>query len=1118
MSAPDAPPPADPADPAEPTRSRLLRPIAALAAVLLVLALGVAAVALRDRGDAPADVTIPGPGDIRDAGRAAVPVCGYPDLNQISNDSVDPEVRQAVLRTVVPDVETLESSRIQAFRIHEGVAYVLEFDGVSSYTVTGYDLATGGQRSSVTIPLALGEGSESFSTDHFEIDADGAIYLLDTLEGRRDLLKVGRDGEVVWRTAVPRGPQTSGTVIDLYGLVEWPELRDSPVVGVHEGDKFHLVTTDGDYLELAGDFPGNVLGQLPDGAVVTADAQDSDGRTRTVLHVTEGDGTVRAGIGAVRDTEPEFGTSAQHWPTGASGVAPGPGGEGLLVVRDLTGIEWLGLDGVRKGIWLDSQRNPENTLVGVKGGSNLELVDGVYYFLSLGQGAVGLTAVPEEGMVYLLEAPVLYNALLDPQLAQLGAGAGLVTDAVYGYFPHGQEPEVRASFDEAWAGSDYRLRYVVRGDPRVYDPVTTEPALVDVPAGGGDVALELPTTRPGVYEVDATLVDAETGDAVSGTCLRYTVGAPGGAGSMSELAPGADWGGAQPLRGVQIARDFAIGSHRWQLDFGAVVPDPTATPDPDALVWDSLPRQGIDDATAAENPFAQLAEAARLAQDSGTALVLQLASGGEAERAAVEEETWEGWVGAIVAEVHRNVPEIVYWQPWNEPNNAGFTGDAYVEQIGAPFARAARAADPDVVIIGGNVLGIEPHWWRAAVGAGACRSMDIAGIHPYTGFNRTWEEEGFHRADGPLAELAEALAICGEMPVWDTESGWWSDGVANFWAQGASVARKLLWYGVQGVDEWTYFFSEGGFGEANNSWSLIQFGQYVKPGAAAFAATARLLEGREAQVVDTDVPYVHAMRLAPVQDSAGVADPDAEILAVWTDDLSTGVVLSAPGGEVSVRVLDQYGAARDLAVAAGGTALPVTGAPVFLAAPAGTNLEIAPRESFGPDVLQGAPVRASSTHPEATTRSVTSGTANVTTPWRSGSLEDGAMDEAPWVEVELESPTEIDRIAVGTPGIRCCTAGLRNYTVSVRDEAGTWTRVAEQQDQFFDRVALFSFPAVTATAVRVDVPMTVERGVPVLSANYTGVVGGAHPSFIPLESTSEWIAAVSSIAAWAPGG
>jgi hypothetical protein len=89
--------------------------------------------------------------------------------------------------------------------------------------------------------------------------------------------------------------------------------------------------------------------------------------------------------------------------------------------------------------------------------------------------------------------------------------------------------------------------------------------------------------------------------------------------------------------------------------------------------------------------------------------------------------------------------------------------------------------------------------------------------------------------------------------------------------------------------------------------------------------------------------------------------------------------------------------------------------------------------------------------------------------------------------------------------------------VSVRDEAGTWTRVAEQRDQFFNRVALFSFPAATATAVRVDVPMTVERGVPVLSANYTGVVGGAHPSFIPLECTSEWIAAVSSIAAWAPG-
>jgi hypothetical protein len=1112
MSAPDAPAPGA-AEPAERRRSPLLRPMAAVAAVLLVVTLGVGAVILSDRdpgADAPA---LPDLADIRDAGRAAVPVCGFPTLDRISDDGVDAEVRQSVLRTVVPDVQTLEGSRIQSFRVRDGVAYVMEFDGRASYVVTGYDLATGGTRTSVTVPLAWEPGSESFSTDHFEVDEDGSIYLLDTLEGRRDLIKVRHDGDLAWRTALPRGPQTRGSVIDLYGLARWSGLRDEPVIGVHEGDRFHLVTTDGEYDGLIGSFPGHLLGQLPDGAVATLDEREARGRSVASLLVTDGDGTVRTRLTASRDLETAFGASTQHWPSGAAGVAPGPGGEGYLVVRDLTGIEWLADDGVRKGIWLDSQLNPDN-VVAVYDGSPLLLADGAYYFLSRGQQGLGLTAVPEEGMAYLLEASVRYNAASDPMLAQLGAGAGLVTDMAYNHFPDGVPPAVRASFDESWADSGYRLRYEIRGDPTVYDPVATEPAVVDV--RGGDIELALPPTRPGVYEVDAALLDGASGDAVAGTCLRYTVAAPGGPGPMSELAPGADWGGAQPLRGVQIAEEFAIGSHRWQLDFGAIVPDPAASPSVDALRWDSLPRAGADEATAGD-PFTQLAQAAQLAQETGTALVLQLGSGGEAERAAVEAGTWEGWVEAIVREVHRRAPEIVYWQPWNEPNNAGFAGDDYVEQIGRPFARAARAADPDVTIIGGNVLGTEPHWWRAAVDAGACDSMDIAGFHPYTGLNRTWEEEGFHRADSAIDQVVDAVAEC-DIPVWDTESGWWSDGVANFWAQGASVARKLLWYRVQGVAEWTYFFSEGGFGENSTSWSLIQFGRYVKPGAAAFAGTARLLEGREAEVLDTAIPYVHAMRLGPTGSTEGVADPEAELLAVWTDDLTTDVVLTAPGGEASVELIDQYGAVRALDLPAGGAPVRVTGAPLVIAAAAGTGVEVAAVESFGPDVLAGARARASSTHPDASIANVTSGTANVQDPWRSGSLADGAMDEAPWVQVDLPRATEINRVAVSTPGIRCCTSGLRNYTVSVRDEAGAWTQVAEQRDQFFDRVALVTFPPVTATAVRVDVPMTVERGVPVLSANYTGVVGGAHPFFMPLESTSEWIAAVSSIAAWAPGG
>src|SRR5699024_9249981 len=94
--------------------------------------------------------------------------------------------------------------------------------------------------------------------------------------------------------------------------------------------------------------------------------------------------------------------------------------------------------------------------------------------------------------------------------------------------------------------------------------------------------------------------------------------------------------------------------------------------------------------------------------------------------------------------------------------------------------------------------------------------------------------------------LADVVEPCGDMDVWDTESGWWSDGVVNSWAQASDVARKLLWYSAQGVEEWTYFFSEGGFGETGNSWSLLQLAQHAKPGLLAFAAARGALEGRGA--------------------------------------------------------------------------------------------------------------------------------------------------------------------------------------------------------------------------------------------------------------------------------
>src|SRR5690606_25464722 len=137
----------------------------------------------------------------------------------------------------------------------------------------------------------------------------------------------------------------------------------------------------------------------------------------------------------------------------------------------------------------------------------------------------------------------------------------------------------------------------------------------------------------------------------SGDCLRYTVGAQGVDLGFDAMADGAGWGGASALRGVQLAAALGFGSHRVQLDFAKIVPDPAAEPDAAALGWSSLPHAGVlaGHGTAPADPFTELREAGELARELGVVLVVQVGSGGS-EKTAVEAGTWEGWVREIVAE------------------------------------------------------------------------------------------------------------------------------------------------------------------------------------------------------------------------------------------------------------------------------------------------------------------------------------------------------------------------------------------------------------------------------------------------------------------------------------
>lgn len=1092
--------------------------VSGVVVLLIVLVVTVVGIAVTRPRGAPLDGGPSAtnlPAEVSPSG--AAPVCGFPDVSQITSDG-SPADQDDAPTTVVANVATVKDGRVLDVVVtgdaDKAVAWVLEWDSAHTYTVTRYDVTTGTLEKTFPVDLTLSSGGEAFSVDQIVVDDTGAVYLLDTLDGRRDVVKYSGDGDLVWRTAIPTSAATTDSVLSLYGMVLFPAgvHGDTETIGIHEGSTtMHVLTPDGHVATSVTGFTGTVVGQSAAGEVFTVERDDGSGTSPASGYLTvsspAGESAARFGSQWVVDTP--VGMAQTYSLAPVSGAAPGPTGAGVVLAENGRGLEWFTDAGVRVGYWPDRTTSDERPYE-LADGSPLVEHDGTYYLLVKGdQGSDGaqtvtLASLTADEMAARLASPVKYNEGSAPQLAVLGAGAGLVTDRVYNAFTPDEAPTVSLRLDSPWAThvDGMTLRYQVRGDPTVWNPVTTDWA--DVPltdAGPGttpgttDLPLTLPPARPGVYQVDAQLLDA-TGAAVSGTCLQYAVGQA--TAGLAALPDGADWGGAAPLRGVTLAKDFNLGSYRYQVDFGALVTDPAAQPSDSGLNWDAI-------------PLKDLAAAAALAQTSGVKLVLQLGQGGDAEKTAATAGTWQGWTRQIVAGLATRAPGIIYWSPWNEPNNTGYDdGAAYVRDVAAPFAAGAREANPAVTILGGNTLGVPIDWWKAAVAAGACATMDAVAVHPYTGLNRSWEEDGWTAPGNLMEQLATTLAPCGALPVWDTESGWWSDGVANSWAQGADVSRKLLWYSSLGVTDWTYFFSEGGFGETGNSWSLLQFGAHVKPGLLTFATTQAALAGRGAGArVDLGIPSAYGMHWT---------GPGTELLAVWTDDLATsGMLRTAGAGPVAVTATDQYGAVTDLTVPAGqGLPIALTGAPVFLTAPAGAELSVGPAETYGPDLLLGATATASSTHDEATVETVTGGTPDVDVPWRSGTLAGGAMDTAPWVEVALTEPVEINRISVATAGIRCCSAGLRDYTVSVKVD-GRWKDVATVTGQFYERIALVTFDPVTASAVRVSVPMATERGVPVLSSNYSGVVGGMHPSFMQLTSASDYVAAISAISAWAPG-
>ncbi len=145
----------------------------AVVGVLVAVAIGGGGVTTTSGG--PAAFTpsaVPAAAPVTQVG--ALPLCGFPRLDQVTDDGVDADGLEGI-RTVVDDVVTLDDGELMTFRVVDGSAYVLEWDREATYTVTRYDLANGDAVRRTLVELDWDGVSETFTTGSFEVDPDGKL-------------------------------------------------------------------------------------------------------------------------------------------------------------------------------------------------------------------------------------------------------------------------------------------------------------------------------------------------------------------------------------------------------------------------------------------------------------------------------------------------------------------------------------------------------------------------------------------------------------------------------------------------------------------------------------------------------------------------------------------------------------------------------------------------------------------------------------------------------------------------------------------------------------------------------------------------------------------------------
>ena len=722
--------------------------------------------------------------------------------------------------------------------------------------------------------------------------------------------------------------------------------------------------------------------------------------------------------------------------------------------------------------------NIETTITG----SNLVFFNNMLYY----QSGMRYSSPQHISAVSLSHLQLVTGA---PQAHPLGVGAGPYTaGSVAGtnYFKPGVTPAVNIAFAPWWSviSGQYTGQYTVRSAAQVKANQVGTPISFVIPSGGTGnavVPVSLTTTEPGYYEVDVRL--SKAGTTTGATCLNYSVGATGQtlfgtghpAGEAGIVADAYDLG----QKMVRASPGFGIDAFIPNGDANSTAPMtfPAATD-------------------------AALQAVATEAASTGVHYEIQLAEGSTLDKQLVANGKWQSRVQEYVTHFKQYVH---YYEAWNEPNNT-YSGDptAWTNNILKPFYTAVKAADPTATVIGGGILDVNPNYWTGVASAGGLDFMDVAGIHTYTGHNRSFEEQG---QIAQLQAIRAIFAVNGHpnLPIWDTESGFWQSGPASFWGQGDKVIRKQVLEESIGITNLANFQNLSCYNDSVVTWGEL-CGNTLSTGGLAGAQFAAETNGRSfSHMITTGMPHVYAAIYGPRS-----GDPNS-LAILWTDDYQTAVVPLFDRSHATA-VRDEYG--KPSALPQYGV-LPINGSVVYLAIPATETLTLQAAELYDGSNLAlaatGATTTATSSDASTPVNKINDG---VTDMQGHGNNGDGGVsiwtesvsDTDPTVTVTLPTPTRIDRVLLSSQGISSVQTGLRSFDVQIDSGDGTFSTVASVSNNFFDRNHLLTFSSHIAKQIRIAH----------MSINYSGYADGLPPSFWP-DPTTNGLATIYELEAYAPG-